>query len=175
MVYTPLFTTKERIREASGSKVELSDINDTFLEDGETNVILALKEVGIRYTDLRGDDDVEGNWQGNSSLKKAATYSVLCLMSKVNVKGSVPISGPVTSASADGMSKSFGGSGSLSRGNIKSPFDWCELSAKTIDSLIKSWRASPASAEKSTPTISRANTFYDRDWNVYRKHQNMGY
>lgn len=169
MVYTPLFTTAVRVYETSGKKVDEDEITDTFLEDGEGKVISYLKDFGIKYIDIPGDDGTEGDWENNRALKRAASYGVLCIMRIAGVDGATPASGPITGVSVDGMSKSFG-KGQVSK-SVESPSDWCELFIMEMESLVKDFRTGDGSASRDgAPTASVDNALYNRSLRRYRRY-----
>lgn len=169
MSYTPIFTDKTTIVEATGNQLDENDITDTMLKFGENRVTRFLRAKGIDYTELPGDDGTLEDWQNNTTLEEAATYSVLCRMYKIGVKGTTPVVGPVSSASADGMSKSFAGAGSVSRKDIESAFDWCEMAGNAMDNLVAEFRQTFGGAKKESPMIERKNKVYDRDSLQYKR------
>lgn len=169
MVYTPIFTDKQNVSDMTNGSVAVTDIKDVWMKYGENNVRRSLLSKGIDYTKLPGEDGTVNDWQNNTTLEEAATLSVLCYMSKIGVKGTIPISGPLVSASADGMSKAFGGSGSVSRKDVKSPFDWCEMAGQAIDELVAQYRAGFGSAKLEAPNIERSNQFYNREGYHYKR------
>lgn len=158
--YDPIFTNRQDV--STLGQVPLAKVNDVALKDADYWVIAQLKNEGIDYT-LYIDDE---------SLKLAARYRCLCILSKSGVVKVV--SGPLTGVSIDGISESWGAYGKSAYSQYYSEGDWCDMAGKAIKDFIDSFRVGEGSADSDggSPGIKTTNYFRsDGDYSLKYRHR----